>query len=113
MRPGHELVDDRASAQRRTAPVDSATSDTRRSTEPRDTSAGETKSRSLGLTSATGLVIGSIVGTGVFTLPAVLAEAGTMSLVVLGVVAVGSMLLAILFGQLTRRVPNSDGGHDA
>jgi APA family basic amino acid/polyamine antiporter len=105
-------VDDRASAQRRTAPVDSATSDTRRSTEPRDTSA-EAKSRSLGLTSATGLVIGSIVGTGVFTLPAVLAEAGTMSLVVLGVVAVGSMLLAILFGQLTRRVPNSDGGHDA
>jgi basic amino acid/polyamine antiporter, APA family len=66
--------------------------------------------RTLGLTSATGLVIGSIVGTGVFTLPAVLAAAGTVSLVVLGVVAVGSMLLAVLFGQLTRRVPKSDGG---
>ena len=33
----------------------------------------------LGLTSATGLVIGSIVGTGVFTMPAVLAGAGTIS----------------------------------
>ncbi|MGH8882240.1 MAG: amino acid permease, partial [Stackebrandtia sp.] len=64
----------------------------------------------LGLTSATGLVMGSIVGTGVFTLPAVLAAAGTMSLIVLGVVAVGALLLAVLFGQLTRRVPKSDGG---
>ena len=64
----------------------------------------------LGLTSATGLVIGSIVGTGVFTLPAVLAAAGTVSLIVLGVVAVGAIPLAVLFGQLTRRVPKSDGG---
>lgn len=70
----------------------------------------EQKARALGVTSATGLVVGSIVGTGVFTMPAVLAGAGTMSLVVLAVVAVGAMLLAILFGQLTKRVPNSDGG---
>ncbi len=61
-------------------------------------------------TSATGLVVGSIVGTGVFTMPAVLAGAGTMSLLVLGVIAVGAMLLGVLFGQLTKRVPNSDGG---
>ena len=68
------------------------------------------KARALGLTSATGLVIGSIIGTGVFTMPAVLAQAGTSSLLVLAVIAVGAMLLAVLFGQLTRRVPNSDGG---
>jgi len=36
---------------------------------PRD----EEKARALGLTSATGLVVGSIIGTGVFTMPAVLA----------------------------------------
>jgi APA family basic amino acid/polyamine antiporter len=70
----------------------------------------EAKARTLGLTSATGLVIGSIVGTGIFTAPAVLAGAGTMGIVVLGVIAVGAMLLAVLFGQLTRRVPASDGG---
>jgi APA family basic amino acid/polyamine antiporter len=70
----------------------------------------EQKARALGLTSATGLVIGSIIGTGVFTMPAVLAGAGTSSLLVLAVIAVGAMLLAVLFGQLTRRVPNSDGG---
>ena len=68
------------------------------------------KARALGLTSATGLVVGSIVGTGVFAMPAVLAGAGTSSLLVLGVIAVGAMLLAVLFGQLTKRVPNSDGG---
>lgn len=43
------------------------------------TTRDEGEPRTLGLTSATGLVIGSIVGTGVFTLPAVLAAAGTMS----------------------------------
>jgi APA family basic amino acid/polyamine antiporter len=70
----------------------------------------EQQARALGLTSATGLVIGSVIGAGVFTMPAVLASAGTISLVVLGVIAVGAMLLATLFGQLTKRVPDSDGG---
>jgi len=68
------------------------------------------KAHALGLTSATGLVLGSIVGTGVFAMPAVLAGAGTSSLLVLLVIAIGAMLLAVLFGQLTRRIPNTDGG---
>ena len=68
------------------------------------------KAHALGLTSATGLVIGSVIGTGVFTMPAVLAGAGVSSLAVLAVIAAGAMVLATLFGQLTRRVPNSDGG---
>lgn len=79
--------------------------------EPRFTSErNQKKAGALGLTSATGLVIGSIIGTGVFTMPAVLAGAGTSSLIVLAVIALGATLLAVLFGQLTRRVPNSDGG---
>ncbi len=68
------------------------------------------KAHALGLTSATGLVVGSIIGTGVFAMPGVLAKAGTSSLLVLGVIAVGATLLGVLFGQLTKRVPNSDGG---
>jgi APA family basic amino acid/polyamine antiporter len=67
-------------------------------------------SRSLGLPSATTLVIGSIIGTGVFTMPGVLAEAGTSSILVLGVIAVGAILLGVMFGQLTKRIPTSDGG---
>ena len=72
--------------------------------------AGQEKSHGLGLTSATGLVIGSIIGTGVFTMPGVLAAAGTSSLIVLAIIAAGAMLLAVLFGQLTKRVPKADGG---
>ena len=70
----------------------------------------QAKAHALGLTSATGLVIGSVVGTGVFTMPAVLAGAGTMSVIVLVVVAAGALVLATLFGQLTKRVPQGDGG---
>jgi hypothetical protein len=74
--------------------------------EPELTSAqDQQRASALGLTSATGLVIGSIVGTGVFTMLAVLAGAGTSSLLVLGVLVLGAMLLAALFGQLTRRIP--------
>ena len=78
--------------------------------EPAPPAGQEKAAGSLGLTSATALVIGSIIGIGVFTLPGVLAAAGTSSLIVLAVVAVGAMLLAVLFGQLTKRVPKADGG---
>jgi len=64
----------------------------------------------LGLGSSTALVVGSIIGTGVFTMPAVMAGAGTSSIITLGVIALGAVLLGVLFGQLTKRVPNVDGG---
>jgi len=64
----------------------------------------------LGLGSSTALVVGSIIGTGVFTMPAVMAGAGTSSIITLAVIAVGALILGVLFGQLTKRVPNVDGG---
>jgi basic amino acid/polyamine antiporter, APA family len=66
--------------------------------------------RAMGLPSATALVVGSIIGTGVFTMPAVMAGAGTSSILTLLGISAGAVLLGILFGQLTRRVPNVDGG---
>ena len=72
---------------------------------PMDGAAG-----SLGLPSATALVIGSIIGTGVFTMPAVMAGAGTSSILTLAVIAVGALLLGELFGQLTKRIPQHEGG---
>jgi APA family basic amino acid/polyamine antiporter len=62
------------------------------------------------LTSSTALVIGSIIGTGVFTMPAVMAGAGMVSIVTLGIISVCAILLGMMFGQLTRRIPTSDGG---
>lgn len=70
----------------------------------------DTRAAELGLGSSTALVIGSIIGTGVFTMPAVLAGAGTSSIITLGVIAVGAVLLGLMFGQLTKRVPTVDGG---
>ena len=43
-------------------------------------------------------------------MPAVLAGAGTSSMLVLGVISIGAVLLGVMFGQLTKRMPNSDGG---
>jgi len=69
------------------------------------------KGHALGLTSATGLVNRQHRGDrGVPPCLPSLAGAGTMGIAVLAVIAVGAMLLAVLFGQLTKRVPNSDGG---
>jgi basic amino acid/polyamine antiporter, APA family len=73
-------------------------------------SPAESRERALGLPSATALVVGSIIGTGVFTMPGVLAGAGTSSILVLAVISIGAVLLGVLFGQLTRRIPTSDGG---
>ena len=81
-----------------------------REPEPSPAAEEQQQARTLGLTSATGLVIGTIVGAGVFTMPTVLASAGTISLAVLAAIAAGAIVLAVLFGQLTRRIPNSDGG---
>jgi basic amino acid/polyamine antiporter, APA family len=66
--------------------------------------------RKLGLPSATALVVGSIIGTGVFTMPAVMAGAGTSSILTLVVISLGALFLAVMFGQLTKRVPHNEGG---
>ena len=76
---------------------------------PSTTPAKPTQSR-LGVTSATALVIGSIIGTGVFTMPAVMAGAGTSSILTLITISLGALLLAVMFGQMTKRLPTTDGG---
>ncbi|WSP68448.1 amino acid permease [Streptomyces sp. NBC_01615] len=63
----------------------------------------------LGLPSATALVIGSIIGTGVFALPSALAPYGPISLVAFGAVTLGALALAVTFGALSKRVPASGG----
>ena len=57
-------------------------------------STGDARASELGLGSSTALVMGSIIGTGVFTMPAVMAGAGTSSIITLAVIALGAVLLA-------------------
>jgi APA family basic amino acid/polyamine antiporter len=68
-----------------------------------------TDGRTLGLNSATAIVVGSIVGVGIFNLPSSLASYGPISLVSMGLTTIGAIALAMLFAALSRRVP-ADGG---
>jgi basic amino acid/polyamine antiporter, APA family len=63
----------------------------------------------LGLVGATALVVGSIVGVGIFNLPTSLAGYGPITLVSLGLTTIGALALAVMFASLSRRMP-ADGG---
>ncbi len=62
-----------------------------------------------GLPQAIALIMGSIIGVGVFNLPTSLAPYGPITLVSLGLTTVGALALAVLFGALSKRLP-ADGG---
>ncbi len=64
----------------------------------------------MGLWMATALAVGNMVGSGIFTLPAVLAgEAGYASIVALAFTGLGAMLLALVFPNLGRAHPRTGG----
>lgn len=65
--------------------------------------------RPLGLWTATALVVGSMIGSGVFLLPASLAPYGASSLLGWGVTLCGAVLLALTFARLVRRWPRTGG----
>ncbi len=60
-----------------------------------------------GLTTAIALIMGSIIGVGIFNLPTSLASYGPITLVSMGLTTVGA--LALLFAALSRRM-SADGG---
>jgi APA family basic amino acid/polyamine antiporter len=65
--------------------------------------------RPLGLWSATALVIGSIIGSGVFLLPASLAPYGAASLIGWAITLFGGVMLALTFAKLSARWPQTGG----
>ncbi|MFD7663993.1 amino acid permease [Streptomyces sp. NPDC059788] len=65
--------------------------------------------RRFGLGTATCLVMGNIIGGGIFLLPASVAPFGTVSLVAFGVLTVGAIALALVFGRLAERHPDTGG----
>jgi len=62
-----------------------------------------------GLTVAIALIMGSIIGVGIFNLPTSLASYGPITLVSMGLTTIGAIALALLFAALSRRLP-ADGG---
>jgi basic amino acid/polyamine antiporter, APA family len=62
-----------------------------------------------GLPVAVALIMGSIIGVGIFNLPTSLATIGPITLVSMGLTTVGAIALALMFAALSRRLP-ADGG---
>jgi basic amino acid/polyamine antiporter, APA family len=65
--------------------------------------------RALGLWSSLSLVIGGMIGSGIFLLPASLAPFGGISLVGWLLTAIGAMFLALLFSRLASMAPRVGG----
>jgi APA family basic amino acid/polyamine antiporter len=63
----------------------------------------------LGLPATVALVVGGIVGTGIFTVPAAVAEYGWLTIPAFVVVGLGSLAIALAFAQLVRRTRRSGG----
>ena len=71
--------------------------------------AGSEGAQKFGLTAAMALIVGSIIGVGIFNLPTSLAVYGPITLVSMALTTVGALALALLFAALSRRLP-ADGG---
>lgn len=70
-----------------------------------------TARRSLGLWMLIALVIGNIIGSGVFVLPAALAPYGAASLLGWGISLGGALMLALVYAWLAQVVPNHGGAY--
>jgi APA family basic amino acid/polyamine antiporter len=66
-------------------------------------------SRTLRLPQATALIVGSIIGVGIFNLPGSLAAYGPISIFAMALTTVGALALAYMFAAMSRRLP-ADGG---
>lgn len=76
---------------------------------PPSAPASDPHARRFGLPVATALVMGNIIGGGIFLLPASVAPFGTVSLLAFGVLTLGAIALALVFGRLAERDPRTGG----
>lgn len=68
------------------------------------------KSTKIGLITATSLVVGNMIGSGIFVLPAALAKFGGISLLGWIFTATGALILARIFSNLSKVIVNRSGG---
>ena len=68
-------------------------------------------SAQFGLTTATALIVGSIIGVGIFNLPTSLAGYGPITLVSMGLTTVGLFALAWCLREPARQLPADGGPH--
>ena len=66
--------------------------------------------RKIGLITTISLVVGNMIGVGIFVLPAALASYGSISLLGWVFTSIGAMILAKIFSNLSKIVVNKSGG---
>ena len=76
---------------------------------PAGDGAGVSAGGGFGLPVAVALIMGSIIGVGIFNLPTSLAAIGPITLASMALTTVGAIALALMFAALSRRLP-ADGG---
>lgn len=69
-----------------------------------------TKPQKIGLLITTSLVVGNMIGAGIFVLPAVLATYGSISIIGWILTAVGALILAKIFSNFSKIIVNKSGG---
>jgi arginine:ornithine antiporter/lysine permease len=85
---------------------------TRRTHEPAQENKPPTRTVGLGLAALTALVVGSMIGSGIFALPSQMAASASPGplLIGWGITGVGMLMLAFVFQTLVTRKPDVDGG---
>jgi len=68
------------------------------------------KSQKIGLLTATSLVVGNMIGVGIFVLPAVLSNYGSISLLGWLFTAAGALVLAKIFSNFSKIIVSKSGG---
>jgi APA family basic amino acid/polyamine antiporter len=76
---------------------------------PTETAAEPEPDHRLGLAATVALVVGGIVGTGIFTAPAAVATYGWLTVPAFLIVGLGSLAIALSFARLVRRTRRSGG----
>lgn len=66
--------------------------------------------KKIGVWTSTSLVVGNMIGAGVFLMPSALASFGSISLIGWIFSALGAIVIAKVFASLSKLVPSSDGG---
>lgn len=68
------------------------------------------KTQKIGLITTTSLVVGNMIGVGIFVIPAALAKYGSISLLGWVFTAAGSLVLAKIFSNFSKIIVNKSGG---
>ena len=73
--------------------------------------AGEVKKKvaTIGVVAVTAIIMGNMIGAGIFTIPQQIADYGWWGIVAFVFTAIGALLLGLVFAGLARRIPKTGG----